>query len=315
MAILIGSARTDENGEDHSGKAGDQTGHEVETQPWYLHDLGWVVIRPKDKDVGNYIAEDVQYACDNPNVGYDQWNANSLYNVARPYGFDISKVTTPCETHCAALIRVGVCYAGVKLDINVLINCPEFYTGNEVSVLKATGQFDILDDPKYTKNWEWLRRGDILVTPVQGHTVCVLEDGPYAYEETPTGSLIYKTTGNVYIRKGPGIDYAKVGAIPKGKYVYVYEIVEGWARCSYEDKEGYVSMKYLTEVDKRYFTTGNVWMRKSAGVLGIPIMTIKAGSFVKGTGMTASVLGSPWYEVIYDGKIGWCSGKYLQKCS
>lgn len=34
MAILIGSARMDENGKANSGKAGDQTGIEVSTQNW-----------------------------------------------------------------------------------------------------------------------------------------------------------------------------------------------------------------------------------------------------------------------------------------
>ena len=35
MAVLIGSARIDENGRAHGGKAGDQNGKEVSTQNWY----------------------------------------------------------------------------------------------------------------------------------------------------------------------------------------------------------------------------------------------------------------------------------------
>ena len=315
MPVLIGSARTDENGNDYGGQAGDQTGHEVETQEWYLHPKGWIVIRAKKKEVAECIAKDVEYACLNDNVGYDQWQANSLYNKAKHVGFDIKRVTEPCETHCAALIRVSVCYAGVECDIKVLIDCPDFYTATEAATLEKTGEFDILTDPKYTEHWEWLRRGDILVTKTKGHTVGVLQDGPEAYDDEPAHATLYRTTGTVYIRTGPSKNYPTVGVVPRNELVYVYSIQDGWAKSSYKDTEGYISMKYLTEADRRYYTTGNVWMRKTFGIIGLPIEIIKAGTFVTATGKTASVLGTPWYEVMYDGKVGWCSGKYLQKCS
>lgn len=314
--ILVGSARTDENGNDYGGQAGDQTGHEVETQEWYLHPKGWVLIRPKDKEVAECIAEDVEWACDNEMIGYDQWQANTLYNAAKKVDFDTSKVDTPVETHCAALIRVGTAYAGTKCGIDVLRDCPDFYTGSEVAVLKATGRFDILTDPKYTEHWEWLRRGDILVTKTKGHTVTVLEDGPEAYDEPDPhkDATLYRTTGNVWMRKGPGVSYDKIIAIPKDKFVYVYDIISNWAKCNYEDHNGFVSMKYLAPVDRRYFTTGNVWMRKTPNPLGIGIGVVKKGMFVTGTGKSATFLGTPWYEVISDGKVGWCSSKYLEKC-
>ena len=41
MAVLIGSARSDERGKATGGKAGDQkNGKEVSTQDWYRHKLG-----------------------------------------------------------------------------------------------------------------------------------------------------------------------------------------------------------------------------------------------------------------------------------
>ena len=45
MAVKIGSARIDENGNARGGKAGDQTGKEVSTQNWYKHSKGWRVFR------------------------------------------------------------------------------------------------------------------------------------------------------------------------------------------------------------------------------------------------------------------------------
>lgn len=319
MGILVGSARTDENGEDHSGKAGDQTGHEVETQEWYLHPLGWVLIRPKRQDVANYIAQDVQYACDNDNVGYDQWNSNSLYIAAKPHGFDISKVTVPCETHCAALIRVGAAYAGVKCDIQSLIDCPAFYTVTEAAILKGTGQFDIIYDSKYTEHWEYLRRGDILVTPTQGHTVCVLQDGPLAYEGEKTEEfdvpISYITTGNVWLREAPSSSSPKAinYAILKNTVVTVDGTFGNWAHCRYGDHVGYISLRYAKPIEIRYKATGNLWLRKSAGTLSLPVTLIHKGEYVVGTGEEKEVAGRPWYEVSYNGKAGWASSKYLER--
>ena len=51
MAVKVGSARIDENGKAHGGKAGDQTGKEVSTQNWYLHSKGWRVFRAKNPSV------------------------------------------------------------------------------------------------------------------------------------------------------------------------------------------------------------------------------------------------------------------------
>lgn len=319
MAILIGSARTDENGNDHSGAAGDQTGHEVETQEWYLHSKGWVLIRPKNRDVANYIAQDVKYACDNDNVGYDQWNANSLYNVSKKYGFDISKVNTPCETHCAALIRVGVCYAGVKCDIQSLIDCPDFYTATEANVLNATGEFDVIRDPKYTDHWEYLRKGDILVTPVKGHTVCVLQDGPNAYEDEKTEEfkfpVKYITTGNVWLREAPTSSSAKVmgSAILKGSIVSVYGTFGNWAKCGYHEYVGYISLRYARPLEIRFKATGNLWLRKSPGTLGLPVTLVRKGDIVIGTGEEQTVSDRVWYVVSYKDKCGWASSKYLEK--
>lgn len=172
MAVKVGSARHDENGKTKGGKAGDQTGHEVETQNWYKHSKGWVVIRPKVAEVRELIAKDMEYACSNPNIGYDQSENGTLYAQAKKYGFNCSMVTAPCETDCSRLVRVCLAYAGIHV--------PTFYTGNEVETLEKTGQFTILTSPKYTESSDYLLRGDILCTKTTGHTVIVLDDGAKA---------------------------------------------------------------------------------------------------------------------------------------
>lgn len=163
--VKIGSARIDENGKTSGGKAGDQTGNEVGTQNWYLHSKGWVVLRAKSASVAEKIAYAMQRACDNPNIGYDQGQRSTLYNLAAKVGFDPGKVTTKCETDCSALVRVCLAYAGIKVA--------DFNTATEVKTIMATGKFEQLPDAQ-SKTADYLHRGDILVTKTKGHTVVVL---------------------------------------------------------------------------------------------------------------------------------------------
>ena len=194
MAVKIGSARIDENGHATGGKAGDQTGKEVSTQAWYKHSKGWRVFRAKDPDVAAKIAQDMEWACANKNIGYDQNQRLTLYNVAKPLGFNCKKVDTPCETDCSALVRVCCAYAGVTL--------PNFRTTTEASALLNSGAFEEMKGKKYTDSSDYLRRGDILVTKTQGHTVVVLTNGPKA----EVGPVIYKLGDRTLQRGDTGND-------------------------------------------------------------------------------------------------------------
>ena len=185
MAVKVGSARIDENGKTHGGKAGDQSGKEVSTQAWYRHKKGWRVLRCNDADKAEKIARAMQAACDNANIGYDQYQRDTLYNLAKTVDFDPGRVKTPCETDCSALVRVCLAYAGITVK--------NFRTPNEASILLRSGEFIELKESRYTDQSGYLRRGDILVTRTQGHTVVVLSNGSKAKttpaEETPRAIL------------------------------------------------------------------------------------------------------------------------------
>lgn len=172
MAVYVGSARSDENGGAHSGKAGDQkNGKEVSTQKYYVHKKGWRVFRAKDRSVALKICEAMEAACANSKIGYDQWQRHTLYNKAKAVGFDPAKVTSACETDCSALVRVCCAYAGI-------VNLPEdMRTGDMPKTLMKTGAFVELKGGKYTEQDLYLGKGDILVTRTNGHTVVVLDDG------------------------------------------------------------------------------------------------------------------------------------------
>lgn len=178
MAVRVGSARIDENGKAYGGKAGDQTGNEVSTQDWYLHKKGWRVFRAKDPAVAEKIAAAMEAACRNNNIGYDQYQRNTLYTQAQKVDFVITKVTTPCETDCSALVRVCCAYAGI-------LGLPsDFRTVNMPANLMKTGAFIELKGDKYQTKGAYLGRGDILVTKTSGHTVVVLTNGK-KYEGSP----------------------------------------------------------------------------------------------------------------------------------
>lgn len=251
--VLIGSARINENGQISGGKAGDQTGKECCTEPWYLHTKGWIVFRAKSAVVRERIARDMQYICDNDNIGYDQPRDQSLYNAAKPYGFDCSKVTVKCDTDCARALRVCILYAG--------INVPDFYTVTEPAVLRATGAFDELTSDLYCKSSSHLVRGDILVTPVKGHTAVVMNDGAEVYDipepENYLGSYagVWKAlySNKTYLRASAGKDgeildtiSGKMQAVCFGYYTMISGTVWLFVQCN--GKAGYCSTKYIHRI-------------------------------------------------------------------
>lgn len=231
--VRVGSARIDENGKVSGGVPGDQTGLEVAIEPWYLHDKGWVIIRAKDAAVRERIAQCMEAACTNNNIGYDQSTSWDLYDKAKQYGWDCSKVNTPVETDCSSLVRVCVAYA-LQRDI------PWFSTANEVEVLDATDEFEIIREPKRTESSAYQMRGDILCTTVQGHTVVVLDDGSKVEcEIISTGNTTLCGTGigtavakqAMHVRNGADIGATSLAVIKKDVAVEVLDITaSGWYR-------------------------------------------------------------------------------------
>ena len=170
MAVMIGSARSDENGKAHGGKAGDQKGgREVSTQAWYRHSKGWRVFRPKDPVKASKMAEAMKIICADDDVGYDQYQRNTLYSLLSKNGWNIKNITTDVETDCSALVRVCAAYAGITL--------PDFNTSSEASVLLNSGEFVEMKGSKYTDQSTYLGMGDVLNTLTKGHTVIVISNG------------------------------------------------------------------------------------------------------------------------------------------
>ena len=109
--MKIAHASIDERGMISGGNAGDQTGKEVCMRDWYSKP--WNVVLRLPPIMGVKAAECMKKAVNNPRIGYDLGQRNTLLNYARNVGYDPSKVTTPCETDCSALVTLACIYAGI----------------------------------------------------------------------------------------------------------------------------------------------------------------------------------------------------------
>lgn len=169
--VYIGSARIDENGNTHGGKAGDQkNGQEVSTQKWYKHSKGWRVFRATNPDHAAIIAKVMKWACDNDLIGYDQYQRQTLYNELAKNNFTQLTISKAVETDCSALVRVCLKFCGIDVPA-------DFRTGNMPSYLNAAGAFVELKGSRYTDQSAYLGAGDVLVTKTSGHTVVVVTNG------------------------------------------------------------------------------------------------------------------------------------------
>lgn len=171
MAIMLGSARIDENGKATGGKVGDQkqktasndTVGEVSMQAFYKHSKGWRILRAKSVEHAQKLAEAMTILCNNPNVGYDQSNRLGVIK----YGIK-TKVAT--EADCSSSVRACIIYATGR-DVG------NFTTYNEKNVLVASGLFDYVGD--YVSQAKTpVYDGDVLTTKTKGHTVIVVSGNP-----------------------------------------------------------------------------------------------------------------------------------------
>ena len=135
-----------------------------------------------------------------------------------------------------------------------------------------------------------------------------------------------KTSGNVNVRTGAGLDYKSKGTVKAGtvlKYDETKKDSRGVTWYHVPGKGGWISSKYAKQVSdsgKSYSSvkiTGNtVNARKGAGLNYDVIATVKAGKVLKFEGETKKDSRCvSWYKVSGGGKTGWVSSKYavLQK--
>ena len=247
--VKIGSSSKDERGSYRGGQAGDQTGEEVWIQDWYR---GWdCVIRPNDPKVAEKMARECENACNNNNIGYDQNQRNTLYTEAKKVGFDLSKITTPCECDCSSLVSICCICAGMPESI--------FFAGGNMrttysleAACNATGAYTVLRTSNYVDSKDYLKRGDILLN--DGHTVIVLSNGDKAGNIAPTDNtivtptyldepyLVIIDTNLLNVRSGPSTDYAIVVTVKRNEIFTIVAEKGGWGKL--KSGAGWIDLSY-----------------------------------------------------------------------
>ncbi len=138
-----------------------------------------------------------------------------------------------------------------------------------------------------------------------------------------------RTTASVNLRKGPGLDYAKITSVSSGRN-FTYTGVsrfdsrgQGWHQVSYNGGTAWISWAYSNlqkngsaiSEDRAVRASASLNVRKGAGTSYSRITTVSNGTNMVYLGETATVGGTTWYKVSCSAGIGWVSGAYSRLVS
>ena len=205
MSIKTGHSSIDENNKICNGKAGDQNSREVCFSTWY--NGNWTcVLRPKNKDLAEKSAKACEDGCNNNNIGYDQYQRNTLYQRAKEANFDLSKIKVPCECDCSSFMHVCAIAGGANLKYG----SNGFTTRTMKNEFNKSGDYEILTDKKYLTSDKYLKRGDVLVRE-GSHTIMALENGSEIVKESNHSDekILYRVQIGAYSVKSNADNFLK----------------------------------------------------------------------------------------------------------
>ena len=239
--VRLAQASKDENGRYADGKAGNQTGSELNIRTWY--NRPWdTVFRPISIDLGKQIAHVAQILVKNNRIGYDQHQRTTAYDQCSKINWDINRINEiePCECDCSSLIAVILKFCGISIPKTV-------YTGNLTSYLMRTGKFLCLRESKYLVGDRYLREGDIVLNTAH-HVAVVIDDGEKAQTNFTAYAAQVKVNTYLQVRTAPnGAEYKFSDGtsfrLPNGMTVAIVQESGKWGRLS--DIQGWVSLSYL----------------------------------------------------------------------
>ncbi len=334
----ISNSGSDESGNLHGGKAGDQTGREWQLRAWYKRP--WTaVLRWPDINVGTLIAQLAIDAALNNKIGYDQWQRDTFWRECKKVGYLPGKITTACEEDCTAGVNGIVHCAAYLLGISAIKKIPEtgVRSGNMRVLFKGAG-FKVLTDSKYLSSPNYLLPGDILL--YDGHhaatNVTRGSKVSYTYHDVIDNLPEYKTDGAVRALH-VGDEGAEVKKLQQSLITLGYSCGRWGADGDFGDAtelalkqfqqdhgltaDGEYGAKTKAAMDKALadherpieepssveIVGGNCYVRsapkKDARALGVA----HEGDRLPYDGQTSE---NGWHLVQYKGQNGWVSGKY-----
>lgn len=187
------------------GYPGDSTGKEVCVRSWYQ--FATKILRPPKESWAAVSAYSMEQACANEAIGYSQYATYgagrlTLWSEAQKVGYDLSKITTPCNCDCSSLVNACVVIGSILCEDVDSLSYVGFSTGSEVSALISYGYTDVTSQVGTTSP-DYLQRGDVLWK--SGHTAMVLLNGSkvvnqnYAMDGAMTsGSSVAYAMGSLY---------------------------------------------------------------------------------------------------------------------
>jgi uncharacterized protein YgiM (DUF1202 family) len=138
------------------------------------------------------------------------------------------------------------------------------------------------------------------------------------------------TATSLWVRKGPGTSYAKLGTLSHNQTVTVNGQSNGWYQISFKGQTGFISGKYA-----KYSSGGNAGGGSGSGSATASssgnsyTITATALNVRKGAGTSYGILGtlsqnatvtalaesSGWLKIMFKGQEGWISKKYTKASS
>ena len=150
-----------------------------------------------------------------------------------------------------------------------------------------------------------------------------LEDIKPSYSNTTTKVV---NTDSLNVRSGPSTSYKILGKINKGIKVQVISEENGWSKILYNNKEAYVSSRYLdsSNSSNNGSNDSSVGTVKETKVVNTDSLNVrsgpstsysKLGTLAKGTKVGVISESNGWSKILYNNKEAYVSSQYLDDIS
>lgn len=330
----ISNSGSDENGQYHGGKAGDQTGKEWQLRSWYKRPWTHVFRYEKSKAVRDKITEFACAAALNNKIGYDQYQRTTFWKQLLAVDYNPANIATACEADCSAGVASIVKAVGTILGVDALKSLSYTLTSRNLKPALIAAGFACYTSSAYTGSNKALLPGDILLCE-NHHVATNITKGVNAAEPKDTPEKVY-ALGDRLLKNGHsgedvkelqttlislGYDCGKWGvdgdfgdatemAVTAFQKDYKLEADGEYGPLSHtklmealgEDVEN-----ASTEYRHVRITGGNCWVRSAPNTSGAKLGVVYDGKVCNYAGETAA---NGWLLIDFNGQDGWVSGKY-----